>query len=229
MSADFQHTAILAGAFLMIFAIAELLYHRLKVEAEFSRKFAHISTGLLTLLFPILLSSHWWVLLLCASFALILVLSLRYKFFPSINAIERKSHGSLLFPLSVYCAFLLYDYEKVKNDGNVDALIYFYLPILTLAICDPLAAWFGGKFPYGPFYIRKGLKTLSGSFAFFISSICLSLLILHYFPFANIAVNPFILVVLIAFCAAAVEGLSGDGIDNFTIPVTVAAILVLVS
>ena len=89
------NTALLASSFLALFGIAEILYHFLKMQAELTRKIVHIGTGLLTLLFPLMLSNHWYVLFLCTSFAAILLASLRLNLLPSINAIGRKSAGSL--------------------------------------------------------------------------------------------------------------------------------------
>jgi phytol kinase len=86
LSTDLINTAMLAGAFLALFGLAELLYHYLNVKAELTRKLVHAGTGLLTLLFPVMLNNHWLVLLLCSAFAVILLLSLRFNLLRSINA-----------------------------------------------------------------------------------------------------------------------------------------------
>ena len=104
-------------------------------------------------MFPVYLTSSWSVLALCASFAVILLFSLKYRFLPSINAIDRESHGSILYPIAVYSCFLLYQYHN--ND-----LMFFYAPILVLAISDPLAALFGKRWPKGEFTVGKDSKTL---------------------------------------------------------------------
>jgi phytol kinase len=44
-------TALLGLSFLVLFGIAELLYHYGKVKAEITRKTVHIGTGILTLYF----------------------------------------------------------------------------------------------------------------------------------------------------------------------------------
>src|SRR5690606_10098770 len=101
----------LAGAFAALFAAAEVLYRVWRMNAEVTRKVVHIGTGLLALLFPLVLTSHWQVLALCGSFAVLLWISIRYKFLPSINGIRRKSYGSLGYPISVYVSFLAYEYS----------------------------------------------------------------------------------------------------------------------
>ena len=80
MNRDIIHTLYLSVASLAVFGIAELLHHKARVKAESSRKFVHIFSGLLTLLFPVLLSDWPFVLLLCGSFALLLVTSIEKQF-----------------------------------------------------------------------------------------------------------------------------------------------------
>ena len=43
----------------LLFAIAEAGYHFLKIKPEWTRKFVHLGTGLLALLFPVMLKSQW--------------------------------------------------------------------------------------------------------------------------------------------------------------------------
>src|SRR5690606_21713832 len=142
---------LLAGCYLTLFALGELLYHVLSVKVEITRKLVHAGTGLLALLFPVLLNSHWWALLLCASFAAILICSLRFGFLQSINAIDRRSVGSLVYPIAVYGCYLSYSYQGHQY-------IYFYLPIMVLAISDPLAALCGKRWPWVPYRIGGATK-----------------------------------------------------------------------
>ena len=44
MSPDVLNTFIMAGAFLVLFASAELMYHRFGVAAEVTRKYVHLLT-----------------------------------------------------------------------------------------------------------------------------------------------------------------------------------------
>lgn len=211
---------ILAGLFLALFGVAELLYHFAKVKAELTRKLVHIGTGLLTFLFPIMLGNHWFVLILCVSFALILIASLKFNWLPSINAIERYSVGSLAYPAAVYGCYLAYDYF----DQNY---MFFYLPILILAICDPLAALFGKRWPIGKYKIGMDNKTLMGSGVFFISAMIICLL---FFCFPNLEKTPLELIlhsVFISFIAALTEAYSKRGYDNLTIPAAVLFCLIL--
>src|ERR1051325_2465256 len=122
MNTSMINVLLLATAFLLLFGIGELLYYVLKVKVEISRKFVHIATGFITLLFPLLLHNHWYVLLLCSSFCAILLLSQHFQLLKSINAIDRDSFGSISYPISVYGCFLAFTVYH--------SYLFFYLPIL---------------------------------------------------------------------------------------------------
>ncbi len=214
MTADWINAAILAASFLGLFGIAELLYHFAKVKVELTRKLVHLGTGALTLLFPVMLSNHWFVLLLCASFALILVISLRFKLLLSINAIDRVSVGSLAYPAAVYGCYLVFQAEH-QHYG------FFYIPILTLAICDPIAALTGKRWPLGKYTIGKDTKTLMGSGMFLLSAFIVYVVAVSLLN-PQTGLYPIVfrgLIVAVFACVA--EAVSGKGTDNLTIPAAV--------
>lgn len=216
MSTSLINTGILAIAFLILFGFAELLYHRYKLKAEITRKIVHVSTGLITLLFPPMIGNHWLVLVLCGSFLLILLASFPLKILPSINAVSRKTSGSILYPVVVYSCFLIFQ--------HYDNLIFYYIPILTLALCDPIAALVGKKFPYGRYSTFGHTKTISGSLGFFVSATALSMVLIFTMtsltPATGIA-----LACVIAFTTTIAEAFSHAGLDNLTIPGTALGLL----
>ena len=209
----------LSACFLGLFGLSEIIHRTTNVKVEHTRKLVHFGTGALTLMFPIFLTSSWSVLALCASFAVILLFSLKYKFLPSINAIDRESHGSILYPVAVYSCFLLYQYHD--ND-----LMFFYAPILVLAISDPMAALFGKRWPNGKFTLGEDTKTLVGCSAFLISAFMV--LIGLYILFNDgISFNTGYQLLLVATGATLIEAVSGRGADNLTIPLSVVLLLSL--
>lgn len=221
MKEDVSHTIFLAFCFLALFGLAELIYHWFNVKAEYTRKLVHFGTGLLTLLFPILLNNHWLVLFLCASFAIILVLSLKYKLLQSINGIDRKSYGSICYPLAVYLAYLGFDWGKNNFPAFGNGYILFYLPILTLAICDPIAALTGKRWPYGKYKVGQETKTLMGSSMFFISSFILSTcLFLLINPSSTYSFKILAICLVFALVTAITEAISKKGLDNLFIPLS---------
>lgn len=204
--------ATLAASFLTLFGSAEWMYRKEWLQVEWSRKYVHIVTGLITLLFPIVLTSHWQVLLLCLSFGVILVISKKLSLLQSINGISRASQGSILYPLAVYLSYLIFE-EKGE-------LIWFYAPILTMAICDPMAAFVGKKKPWSPYKVGQDTKTMSGSLGFVVSAF---VLLLGLFFFLNVTlIVPFaVAAILIAIIAAFTEAISQHGSDNIWIPIVV--------
>jgi phytol kinase len=217
MGKEILYAAILALSFLVLFAIAELLYRFLKIKAEHTRKLVHVCTGLITLLFPVLLQSHLYVLALCLSFLGILLLSLRFGWLPSINNIDRVSRGSISYPVAVYVCF--YAYTFFNN------YVFFYLPVLVLAIADPMAALWGKRYPRGKYVIFREQKTLMGSAAFFISALVVSLILLTTFTTLGLA-GIFALSMFIALLTCVAEAASQKGYDNLAIPFSALAILV---
>lgn len=204
--------ATLAASFLTLFGSAEWMYRKEWLQAEWSRKFVHIVTGLITLLFPLVLTSHWQVLFLSVSFGVILVISKKLSLLQSINGISRESHGSILYPLAVYLCFVVFE-EKGQ-------LIWFYAPILTMAICDPVAAFVGKTRAWKPYQIGKDTKTMSGSLGFICSAFML-LLVLFALLQVSLAVPLVVAALVVALIAAFTEAISQDGTDNIWIPIVV--------
>lgn len=224
MSMEIRNIILLSSAFLLLFAGAELLYRKYKVRAEYTRKMVHVGTGLLTLLFPILLSNHWSVLFLCGSFLIILLLSLKYNFLQGINAIDRFSYGSLAYPVIVFICYLVW--EKIEKPHAIDNTPYsfFYLPILIMALADPMAALVGKAYPYGMFKWGGEKKTVAGSLAFFSVAFIISVIFFFRSSGFPLLTSVFFAIIL-AVLSAATEVLSKNGLDNLTIPIVVLIVL----
>lgn len=214
MKLDFSDKELLISLlyvflFLILFVIAEVVYHTLKCRAELSRKLVHVSAGIVCLSFPFFLQNHWFVLLLCAGFILILFVSQKLNKLPSINNIERKSYGSWLFPVSVYLCFLCF--------LHFSQLEYFYLPVLILAVCDPIAALVGKKWAHGKYTFGTECKTVTGSLAFFVS--CFLIVLISFDIKTAIAISAI---------ATVTEAVSKKGSDNLNIPVVVVLCLIVI-
>jgi phytol kinase len=213
MPTELINTLFLSGAFLGLFAFAEILHVKLKIKAEVTRKIVHIGTGILTMLFPILVKDQWLVLFLCGSFAIILTLSLRFNFLKGINGIDRKSHGSISYPAAVYISYLFYFFQDQPN------LLFFYLPVLTMALADPMAAFVGKRTNFIPVVVFGEKKTIGGFLGFFGTSILISIVLLNFFPCNT--VNTFVLIISCAIVSATTELITTRGFDNITIPLSV--------
>lgn len=219
MNSSIINTLILASAFLLLFLIAEILFWRFNVKVETSRKIVHFGSGLICLTFPFLIDDTLLVLALCCSFIGILLLSFKYKFLKSINNVDRKTHGSILFPIIVFICYLAF--------LQSESLLFYYLPLLILSISDPLAALVGKRFPKGKYRVFGSTKTLMGSSAFFISAFVCSLVCMTMLSSGN-STEMLIYSLLLALGTTIVEALLVKGYDNFFIPISSMAILLVI-
>ncbi|MEN6445451.1 MAG: phosphatidate cytidylyltransferase, partial [Candidatus Cloacimonas sp.] len=115
-------TVIFLIAIILVLALAELVYRRLGINGEITRKLAHFTATLSTITFPYLFTDHWYVLVLALFFFLILFVSRKGTLLRSINDIDRISVGSYLLPISIYLTFLIS--SKLENE------FLYILPIL---------------------------------------------------------------------------------------------------
>jgi len=215
----------LSACFLALFAVAELLHRFAGVKAERTRKLVHIGTGLLTLLFPLYFDTSWQVAVICVAFLVILWTSARWGFLPSVNNIDRKSAGSLLYPVVVIVVFAFYEY-MMACATLFNPLLYFYLPILSMAIGDPVAAIAGGGMQGG----IVGRKTNRGTWGFFIVVSIVAFLLMLCFNNGDSSVGLLLLYALpLAAATAIIERVTGGGWDNFTIPVVACVYLWVLS
>ena len=207
---------------ILLLAFNELNYRRLKIKGEITRKFAHFTTTLAVVPFPYVFTSHWYILILALFFFAALYLTQYSKQLNSIHGIGRKSVGSYLLPISIYVTFLIS--FKLENK------FVFILPMLILAICDPMAAILGMNIKKNNGKIKLfGIKTdksFIGSGAFLFTASIISLIAL-YFHRNIFDLKTFWLALLIAIAGTLAELISWRGSDNLTIPLSVVLVLVL--
>ena len=215
-------TFIYLIAIILLLVFTELIYRRLGLKGEVTRKIAHFTATLSTITFPYLYTSHWYVLILAVIFFVILFISKHGTGLKSIHDITRKSMGSYLLPIAIYLTF----YFSIRLENR----LYYILPILILAISDPAAGIMGINMKEYNHRIRvfgyKLNKTILGSSAFFISSFLISIIAL-YFNRMIFDAKTFWLALAIAVVGTLVEMFSWRGSDNLFVPVSVLLMLVL--
>lgn len=206
----------------LLLAFNEINYRRLKLKGEITRKFAHFTATLAVVPFPYIFPSHGYVLVLALLFFGALFITQYSKQLKSIHDIERKSVGSYLLPLSIYVTFLIADL--------LDDKFLFILPMLILAICDPMAAILGINIKEFNGRIKlfghKLNKTWLGSGAFLVTSFITSVIAL-YFLRELFDLKTFWLALGIAIASTLAELISWRGSDNLTIPLSVVLMLVM--
>ena len=221
MSLQFIVTALLFVGFIFIMIFTEYVQKRYGVASEHTRKFAHISATLSSLIFIFTVESHWYVLFVGGTLGLVLFIGKQKGYIKSITSVDRKTGGSYILPISIYLTFLISD--LFDND------LLFILPILILGISDPLAGILGRKYKNKTKKISvlsyTFNKTILGSSVFFISAFLISLLSLCFFDYS---LNKIILLSsLIAVSTTITEIISSKGIDNITVPLSAVFILMI--
>ena len=143
---------------------------------------------------------------------------MRLNLLQSINAVERDTVGSLLYPIIVYGCYLAY--------LNFDSMSMYYIPILVLAVSDPVAALVGKRAGWGPFTVFGHQKTLAGSLGFFVSAFVLCICVLNVLQMFEEDSPRGLIAFAVAGCATVAEALSHKGYDNLTIPAVALAIMI---
>jgi dolichol kinase len=214
-------TTLFFTGFCCIIYAAEYLHKHYAINPEYTRKMAHSIATLSSLIFIYTIKSHWYILILGLFFFVLLLVAKRMKLFNSIDAVNRKTGGSYLLPVSVYIVFYI-----ASTSGNN---LLFILPILLLGISDPLAGFIGT-------YFRNRInkitlfnylldKTILGSSVFFMSTLIISLITLYLFDYELSKL--LFLSILIAVTTTVTELLSPYGTDNLTVPLITVMLLSL--
>jgi dolichol kinase len=191
------------------------MYRRLRTGPAWSRNFSHFVAGLISLPYPWLFTSHWWVLLLAVQSSLVLLSTRFLGLLPSHHKVAEKSLGSYLFFASIYLCYMASYLSGQKE--------LFVIPLLVLSFSDVLAAVVGrspGSFPLQQMkWPGPSGKTVAGSTAFFISALVILFVSLHYL--GSTPARSMLMAVAISIPATASEALSPYGIDNFSVPLTI--------
>ncbi len=212
---------ILLGIVLVL-TFTELSYRRLELPSEVTRKFAHFTACISTLVLPYVFTSHWYVLGLAVFFFFILFLSSKGTQLQSIHKIDRKSVGGFLLPPAVYVTFLISSYMGNK--------FMYVLPMLIVGISDPMAGILGMNIKQNNKYItifgHTLQKTRYGSLVFLISSFLIAFTGLYLYMGVFLWKTLW-LALLISVVTTLTEMLSKRGWDNLLIPVATNIILIL--
>ncbi|MGF1672085.1 MAG: diacylglycerol/polyprenol kinase family protein, partial [Rivularia sp. (in: cyanobacteria)] len=185
-----------------------------KSNSEIVRKIVHIGTGNVILL-------AWWLDIpasigVTASIlaSILTLLSYQFPILPGINSVGRKSLGTFFYSVSIGILIAWFWYLKQP--------FYAALGILIMAWGDGLAALIGQRFGKHKYNVLGGQKSLEGSLTMTLVSFIVSSLIL-----LNVQGNTWetwLVSVVVAVVATALEAISILGIDNLTVPLGSAAL-----
>lgn len=201
---------LLVTLFVGIFVVAEILHQRGWPAAK-TRKFVHISAGIISCLLPIAVN-QMTAIGIGLIFSLFLLWTQRTHVLESIHNVQDNNVGAVLFPLGLIpCAIWFWDNSLV-----------FQSSALILGVSDGLACIFGRRYGKRGYNIT-GYKTLEGSIVFFITTGIILLVIMSFF---GTALSPTKVYFIFggSLVLTVIEGALGRGWDNLFIPISAAII-----
>lgn len=210
---DFVGLLIVLLSLLSLLGLAEV-WRYYGGGPEVTRKFVHISGGLVCLFLPFLIESVWVVLGFAATIFLVFYFAEKNKRFLSIHGVKRKSHGTVYYPLAIFLIFFL-----SKNQPWL-----YVAPILVLALCDSAASLVGGKYGLHFYNVENERKSVEGSLIFMLIAylvIQTPTLLMTDIPRADVVMAS----LLVAILVTGVEAISLEGTDNLFIPISVSLVL----
>ncbi|MBC8400049.1 MAG: DUF92 domain-containing protein [Candidatus Marinimicrobia bacterium] len=198
---------------LTLIGISELIKSKYKWPVERSRKLVHVVVGILISICPFIFTSPQPPVTLAVIFIIINTTALKSKHFKAMHATERKTYGTIYFPLAFLILSLFWWSRPVS----------LIIGTLLMTFADTAASTVGNMVKNPRRYrLWADNKTIEGSVAMFITSFVLVALI-------TICLRPFIpfnvtfshipgLAGFVALVAVVAESNSKNGSDNFSVP-----------
>jgi len=184
---------------------------------EFTRKLVHVSVGILIVFAPSIFVVPLPAIILALLFIVVNFLAVRFGLLKGMHDPTRRSYGTVYYPLAFLILVMVFWYR---------APVILSCSILVLAFGDAAAAIVGELVPSPKvFHLSSDKKSIQGSITMGVVS------------FAVLVVGMFLLgdgipadAMLASAGVAAVTGtaweaLSSRGLDNLTVPLSVAVIL----
>lgn len=198
---------LVIASFGIIFIIDEIWRILANPPVEWTRKFVHMSCGIIIACFQWIFISAWPVYLFGLLIISVMIASRIFHWFQFIYGIQRKSLGDIYYLISVVMLFpLSYDHPT-----------FYFISILTLTVSDALAAIFGTIYHKITYTVEQSQKSLEGSAVFFLSTF----LIVQIPLLLNTDLDRLecILIALqISLIITCLEAICLEGIDNLLIP-----------
>ena len=190
----------LAVAYIVVIVLTELLTRKLNVSSEITRRAMHIFSGLYTILIYYLLPAVEYLTLVIISLVVVVV-SKKFNVLSSIHQVKRKTYGEVFLPVGTLTTYLI---------SQAQAEI-FVPSILIMTFADSFAGIVSD-------YYKTQKQSWQGSVVFFVTTT----VILMLGGGADIG-----LALLVALGITLVERYTPYGVDNFTVPVASALVLLL--
>lgn len=206
--------AIVAIWVSLILLIAWLTNRFVNKDAELLRKIVHIGTGNV-ILFAWLLDIPPSVGIVASIIAsLVTLLSYLFPILPGINSVGRQSLGTFFYAVSIGVLVACFWHLKQPQ--------YAAIGVLIMAWGDGLAALIGQRFGKHKYQVFGSHKSWEGSLTMAVVSYIVCSLI-FMFTLGNVW-QTWLISIVVALVATALEAFSLLGIDNLTVPLGSAAL-----
>jgi phytol kinase len=198
----------------IVLALSEALRRGLKVSVDVTRKFVHIAVGMIAFPLALLFSAWQFAIIPPLAFIVVNYVSYRRQIFAGMETGERGQLGTVYFPISFSILIPLL--------WSQPALLVASLMPMTWG--DAFAALIGQRYGKRKFTVLGQTRSLEGTIVMFAFSLLAVFLALVFF--AQPIATSFVFALVVALIASVVEALSPFGIDNLTVPLSSAIVLV---
>ncbi|MBI2619145.1 MAG: DUF92 domain-containing protein [Ignavibacteriales bacterium] len=191
----------------------------LRWPPEFTRKLVHVSVGVLVFFAPQIFTVPLPAVVLAVVFIIVNLLAIRFGLLKGMHGTGRPTFGTVYYPLAFLILVLIFWYRQP---------LIISLSILVLALGDAGAAIVGElKRAPATFSLSGDRKSLEGSMTMFLVSFAVLFLGLTQLDPGFGGHYDYILAAagIAAATATAWEALSSRGLDNLSIPLSVAFVL----
>jgi len=184
----------------------EIAKRQFSLSPNITRKVTHVGAALIAVASPFFLSKIL-IVLSCLFFATLMLVGRRSTLFSSIQDIKRNTFGEVFLPLGEALSAIVFLPQGIRE---------FQFGVLVMGISDALAGLIGERFGNHHVAILGNRKSIEGSLAFFLSTLCITFLFFPVFSYP---------LILIPLLLTFVELVLGNGFDNLALPIIGALLL----
>lgn len=183
-----------------------------RINEEYRRKIAHSTMYVFAIPSIFLFHTPWIAIGLAAMLETIITILRITRAFPEISSSSRGSIGDLSIAPALVALWIV----------GQSRPIFYVLPALIAATADPAAWFFGTRVPLCTFRLFGTTRSGGGSAAFFVVALVMGTAALLICGQTTRVLR---VALLIAGAGTTAEALSVRGLDNFTVPVATALVL----
>ncbi len=201
----------------VILALGEGLRRTFKLSVEFTRKFVHVGVGMIAFVLVAVFKEWQWAIIPPLVFILLNYISYRRQLFTAMETGEKGQLGTVYFPISFSILIPLLWSQPVLLVAS----------LMPMTWGDAFAAILGKLYGKHTFTVFGQTRSMEGTLVMFAFSFVAVFATLLFF--AQPLDTSLILAFVVALVAALVEAVSPLGIDNLTVPLTSAVVLVVLN